>query len=204
MHRVFISYHHGRDQEYKEHLIRLNTIAPVFIDESVDTGDISDNLDDQAIRQTIRDEYLRQTTVTIVLVGQQTKNRKHVDWEIYSSMINGTVNKRSGIVAVLLPDANPDGYFTAAHTNEKATIYPEQGDDWTTVTTETEYRRRYPYMPDRIIDNLVDRDVKISVTGWAKIDGGNFDNLSLLIDNAYHVREQNEYDLSRAMRRADS
>ncbi len=203
MHKVFISYHHGRDQFYKEQLVRFNTIAPVFIDRSVDTSDISDDLDDQAIREKIRDEYLRDSTVTIMLVGQETQKRKHVDWEIYSSMFDGAVNKRSGNLVVLLPDANPQVSFHAAHESEKATVYPEYK-TWVPVTTEAEFRRRYPLMPDRLIDNLVARDVKISVTGWAKIDGGNFDNLTLLIDNAYRVREQNAYGLHRPMRRADS
>ena len=156
MHKVFITYHHGRDQFYKEQLVRFNTIAPVFIDRSVDTGDISDDLDDQTIREKIRDEYLRDSTVTIVLVGQATQKRKHVDWEIYSSMFDGAVNKRSGILVVLLPDANPQVSFHAAHESEKATVYPEYK-TWVSVTTEAEFRRRYPLMPDRLIDNLVAR-----------------------------------------------
>ena len=79
----------------------------IFIDQSVDTGDISDELCDEAIREKIRDDYLRDSTVTIVLVGLETKRRKHVDWEIYSSMIDGKKNKKSGILAVNLPSTNP-------------------------------------------------------------------------------------------------
>ena len=72
----------------------------MFIDGSVDTGDINENLPDKSIRTIIRDQYLRDTTVTLVLVGAETRGRKHVDWEIYSSMIDGAVNKKSGVVAV--------------------------------------------------------------------------------------------------------
>ncbi len=75
MHKVFISYHHDNDQAYKEALVQ----SGIFIDASVDTGDIDDGLSDHAIRQKIRDEYLRDSSVTIVLVGSETKNRKHVD-----------------------------------------------------------------------------------------------------------------------------
>ena len=42
MRKVFISYHHKNDQYYKEELVRFSTRNNVFIDQSVDTGDISD------------------------------------------------------------------------------------------------------------------------------------------------------------------
>ena len=83
-HRVFISYHHDNDQGHKNALVKWANENDIFVDWSVDTGDISDDLTDQQIREKIRDEYLRDSTVTIVLVGTETKNRKHVDWEIYS------------------------------------------------------------------------------------------------------------------------
>ena len=117
-HKVFISYHHKNDQNYKEELLRVNREYPMFMDASVDTGDISDDLDDQTIRQEIRDSYLRDFTVTILLVGTETKRRKHIDWEIYSSMIDGEVNKKSGILIVNLPSTNCT-YYTAAHPGEK-------------------------------------------------------------------------------------
>jgi len=58
-HKVFISYHHANDQCYKEELLRLNNLHQIFIDSSVDTGDIDENLDDTRIRKKIRDEYLK-------------------------------------------------------------------------------------------------------------------------------------------------
>ena len=91
-HKVFISYHHANDGIYKESLLLLNRDYGLFIDASVDTRGIDDTLSDQRIREIIRDDYLRDSTVTIVLVGLETKKRKHVDWEIYSSMFDGTVN----------------------------------------------------------------------------------------------------------------
>jgi len=41
-HKVFISYHHNNDQGYKEALLDLNEFYDLFIDASVDTGDIDD------------------------------------------------------------------------------------------------------------------------------------------------------------------
>jgi len=103
MHKVFISYHHENDQAYKDSLVRFGERHSIFLDRSVDTGDISETLSAESIRRIIRDEYLRDSTVTIVLVGAETKRRKHIDWEIHSSMYDGEKNKRSGIIVINLP-----------------------------------------------------------------------------------------------------
>ena len=199
IHKVFISYHHTNDQAYREALMQLNRDYDLFIDLSVDTGDIDENLDDQAIRQIIRDDYLRDSVVTIVLVGIETKNRKHIDWEIYSSMINGKINKRSGILVVNLPYTRCN-YYTAAHGDEeKRTVYPENT-SWINITSRVEYERRYPYVPARIIDNLLQDNARISITNWDKITN-DIENLRFLIDTTFRDQERCEYDLSRPMRR---
>lgn len=172
----------------------------IFIDRSVDTGDISDDLDDQAIRQKIRDEYLRDSTVTILLVGRNTWRRKHVDWEIYSSMFDGQVNKKSGILVVNLPSAGSD-YCTAPRTDEQRAVHPHIP-NWITID-EAEYRRRYPCMPDRIMDNLLTTKALVSVTPWSAI-ANKPSNLKFLIDVAFRDRQSCEYDLSRSMRRRNS
>ncbi len=132
MHRVFISYHHANDQAYRESLSKFNEQHQIFDDGSVDTGDIDDDLDDETIREMIRDEYLKDTSVTILLVGTETKGRKHIDWEIYSSMYDGRVNKKSGIVVITLPSTGCASFY-AAHDGEKETVYPSTT-QWTTVT----------------------------------------------------------------------
>ena len=121
--RVFISYHHRNDQFYKQSLLDFNTEHRIFIDASVDTGDIDERLPNQTIRQKIRDEYIASSTVTILLVGTETKYRKHIDWEVYSSMIDGSINKRSGILVINLPSTNCTT-FTVAHPGEKELVHP--------------------------------------------------------------------------------
>lgn len=196
-HKCFISYHHANDQSYKDLLVGFNDEHEIFIDMSVDSGDIDETLDDQAIRAKIRDEYLRDSTVTILLVGTETKFRKHVDWELYSSMIDGKLNKKSGILVVQLPSTGGT-YHTAAHGDkEKESVYPTIT-DWINIDGRAEYERRYPYLPDRIIDNLITGKAKISVTTWDKLT---VSSLRLLIELTYQDRGSAEYDLSRAMRR---
>lgn len=202
MRKVFISYHHANDQYYKGRLLEINDQYGIFVDQSVDTGDISDDLSDEAIRQKIRDEYLRDSTVTILLVGMETRRRKHVDWEIYSSMFDGTVNKKSGILVVNLPQTNCT-YFTAAHgDDEKRVVYPENT-SWMSIDNRAKYEERYPYVPDRIIDNLLKPEAKISIAQWEKIEN-NPQILSFLIEATFADRANCSYDLSRPMRRANS
>lgn len=196
MHRVFVSYYHFDDQVYKDALVKWARENNVFIDGSVDTGDIPDYWDDQKIREEIRDKYLKDTSVTVVLVGPNTRHRKHVDWEIYSSMFDGKVNKKSGIVVVMLPETHCNDCHIP-YTNEKEQIYPEIK-SWVSVNSREEYERRYPDMPERIIDNLMKDGVSISVVGWEKITP---DNMRMLLDNAYENRAKQQYDLSRQMRR---
>lgn len=198
-HKVFISYHHANDQEYKEELLRLNYWNNIFIDASVDTGDISDSLPDQTIRQKIRDDYLKDSTVTIVLIGTETKYRKHIDWEIYSSMYDGKINKKSGILVINLPSTGCTHYTAAHGSDEKNALYPYES-NWITITTRSEYEKRYPYLPARIIDNLLEEGVKISVADWNTITADT-DKLKLLIDLTYQNRQSNPYNLSRSMRR---
>lgn len=201
-HKVFISYHHDNDQAYKEALSQLNQKHCLFLDWSVDTGDIDEDLDDQAIRRIIRDEYLRDSTVTILLVGTETKNRKHVDWEVYSSMYDGAVNKKSGVLVINLP-ATGCTYYTAAHgDDEKRIVYPENT-SWTTIDSRAEFERRYPYMPERITDNLLKKEAKISVTNWDTITG-DLDKFRYLIEATFQDRADCDYDLSRPMRRKNS
>ncbi len=202
IHKVFISYHHDSDQSYKEELIRLNEENNIFIDGSVNTGEINDeNLSDESIREKIRDEYLRDTTVTILLVGKETKNRKHVDWELYSSMFDGKKNSKSGVLVVLLPEVK--NYIHAGHgLEEKEKIYPEiDKGDWVDVGSKSELEQKCPYLPSRIIDSLVTKKSHISVVNWNKLT---LDNLIFLIEVTHRDRKTCEYDLSTKMRRNNS
>lgn len=195
MHKVFVSFHHANDQWYKDELVRWGTENNVFIDGSVDMGEIPDNWDAQHIREYIRDNHLKDTTVTILLVGTETKNRKHIDWELFSSMYDGKVNKKSGILVSNLPSVCCQ-YHTLCTKEEKEAILPNQK-TWISINDRSEFDRRYPYMPARIIDNLLKKGVCISVINWGDLS---VDKLKLLIDKAYDARSNNDYDMSREMR----
>ncbi len=101
-HMVFVSFHH-EDQWYKDKFVRM--MEHHCVDRSVEDGDINDDyLATETIRQKIRDEFIRDATVTVVLIGPCTWQRKHVDWEIGSSLRDTRLNPRCGLLGMLLPD----------------------------------------------------------------------------------------------------
>lgn len=103
-HKVFVSYHHANDQYYKNLFDNLfSNIYDIMVSKSVQIGDIDSNLSTERIRQKIRDEYLRDSTVTVVLIGSETWKRKHVDWEIGSSIRQTEYSSRSGLLGIVLP-----------------------------------------------------------------------------------------------------
>ena len=103
-HRVFVSYYHDEDQGDRDLFENLFAdIHDIMVSESVEIGDIEPNLPTERVHQIIRDDYLRGSTVTVVLVGAHTWQRKFVDWEIGSSIRDTENNPRSGLLGILLP-----------------------------------------------------------------------------------------------------
>lgn len=107
-HKVYISYHHGQDDEYKDKFIKYS----LFIEKTISTrddyfGNISPDSSIKRTKVLIRERLLRDTTVTVVLVGADTWKRKHTDWEISASISDTNLYARSGLVGILLP-THPD------------------------------------------------------------------------------------------------
>lgn len=103
-HKVFVSYHHANDQNDRDLFEKLfSNVHDIMDSRSVQIGDIDPNLKTDTIRQKIRDEYLGDSTVTVVLIGTETWKRKHVDWEIGASIRDTKSNPRSGLIGIFLP-----------------------------------------------------------------------------------------------------
>ena len=104
-HKVFVSYHHENDQEYKDRLVE--EMAADIVDRSVEDGDIDDGLGTEAMWGRIRDDHIADATVLLVLIGRHTWSRKFVDWEIGSALNRSRHNSRCGVLGIVLPD-HPD------------------------------------------------------------------------------------------------
>ncbi|MGY2067015.1 TIR domain-containing protein [Blastococcus sp. SYSU DS0619] len=102
-HKCFLSYHAADAEEV---LGFVESFDSVFIPKclGVDEDDPwIDSEDTDYIMDRVRDKYLSESTVTIVLVGKCTWARKFVDWEIYSSLRRDRVNRLNGLLAIQLP-----------------------------------------------------------------------------------------------------
>ena len=61
-------------------------MSDVMDSRSVKIGAIPNGLTLDEISRRVRDDYLSDSTVTVVLVGKDTWRRKHVDWEIAATL----------------------------------------------------------------------------------------------------------------------
>ncbi|CAN1542169.1 MTH538 TIR-like domain containing protein [Fimbriimonadaceae bacterium] len=106
-HKCFISYHHDDQTEVNDFIKTFADERDAFIARAVGVmaQDIINSYDKDYVMRRIREEYLTDSTVTILLVGKCTKHRKYVDWEIASTLRNDPNNKRSGLLAINLPSA---------------------------------------------------------------------------------------------------
>lgn len=102
-HQVFVSYHHRNDQSKADYLRSKYSYNNTIIDRSLQ--DAYDNKSDDEILSLIRTYHLKNSTVTIVLIGSETAYRKWVDWEIYSSLRPYGPRTVNGLLAIYLPSA---------------------------------------------------------------------------------------------------
>ncbi|MEG1506798.1 MAG: TIR domain-containing protein [Bacilli bacterium] len=106
-HKAFISYHHKDDMEVNKFIKEYGT-SNVFINRIVgdEYGTAINSSNPEYTMRVIRENYLSDSSVTIVMIGSETYKRKYVDWEIASTIRNDSTNKRSGLVGIFLPGHN--------------------------------------------------------------------------------------------------
>lgn len=102
-HKVFVSFHHGNDQQKANYLRDTYGKDNTMIDRSLE--DEYDSKTDDEILSLIRTNHLKDSSVTIVLIGFETSNRKWVDWEIYSSLRPYGLRTRNGLLGIYLPSS---------------------------------------------------------------------------------------------------
>lgn len=110
-HKVFISFYHQDDQKYKDYIDLY--LSRNIINKSVKTGEYDPDDSDTYIKRLIREEKISDSSVVVVLVGPNTRRRKHVDWEIYAGL-RASVNGSSGLIGIMLPElrkTNDDRYY---------------------------------------------------------------------------------------------
>jgi hypothetical protein len=144
-HKCFISYHVADLAEVEDFVVQYGT---EFIPRSVgvtEEDDFVQSTDTDYIKRRIREKYLSDSTVTIVLLGSGTWGRKFVDWEISSSLRDDTVNRRSGLLVLPLPSMN-----------NAARLPDRVKDNWVKDDEAASYAyyRSYPTTQQSLITNI--------------------------------------------------
>lgn len=107
-HKVFISYHRDDRKEVDDFIEIFDYERKVFITRALGIGmadDIIDSTDTDYVMRRIRELYLQDSTVTIVLIGECTWARRYVDWEIQASLRHGETVTPNGVLGIVLPSA---------------------------------------------------------------------------------------------------
>ncbi|MFD0696492.1 TIR domain-containing protein [Paenibacillus sp. GCM10027628] len=147
-HKVFVSYHHANDQAKADYLKTAyganNTIIDRSLDEEIDSDD------DDYILEQIRTKHLKESTVTIVLIGNETSGRKWVDWEIYASLRPYGSRSRNGLLGIYLPTAGD----TPARLQDNIDSGYAVTMDWKNLSTQLESKIEQAFN-NRTKDSLV-------------------------------------------------
>lgn len=113
-HRVFISHYKGDRYEVDNFIKTFADMYGVFTPYVLGAGDNDDfinSTDTDYVMSQIRQRYLQDTTVTIVLVGSCTHSRRYVDWEIKSSLRQGINCMPNGLLGIILPSQGNSAFL---------------------------------------------------------------------------------------------
>lgn len=104
--KTFITYHHEDEGEVVRFINEFDWFRDVFITRGIGEGmpgDVINSTDTEYIMRRIRELYLRDSTVTLVLIGRCTWARRYVDWEIQASLRHGEITTPNGLLGLVLP-----------------------------------------------------------------------------------------------------
>ncbi|WP_420722487.1 TIR domain-containing protein [Hwanghaeella sp. LZ110] len=105
-HKCFISYHHEDQDEVDEFIRKFDHDKDVFIARGLGeemASDIINSEDTTYVMKRIRELYLKDSTVTLVMLGKCTWARRYIDWEIQASLRNGETVTPNGLLGIKLP-----------------------------------------------------------------------------------------------------
>jgi hypothetical protein len=109
-HKCFISYHHADQAAVKQFIDTFDANHDVFISRDLTMPeDVVNSNDDDYVMSRIRSLYIRDSTVTIVLIGACTWTRQFVDWEVQASLRQPANGLPNGLLAILLDKNSNQG-----------------------------------------------------------------------------------------------
>ncbi len=106
--KVFISFYGGDEEEvlsFTEWAHNAGVLIPKILHEAYSGAWVNSTNPDYVMNQ-VRSEFIGDSTVTMVLVGSCTHSRRYVDWELKSSLRQGTSYIPNGVLGVALPSVS--------------------------------------------------------------------------------------------------
>ena len=104
--KCFISYHHADQDAVNKFVSDFDHERDTFIARGLGEempGDIIQSTNTDYIMRRIRERFLSDSTVTIVLLGRCTWARRYVDWELQASLRRGEFSTPNGLLGIKLP-----------------------------------------------------------------------------------------------------
>ncbi len=167
--KCFISYHHEEQAWVDRFVNTFDHAHNLFIARGLGQAmaqDVIDSTDFDYVMRRIRDLYIGDSTVTLVMVGKCTWARRYVDWEIQASLRAPQNGLPNGLLGIKLPTYPAQGgFYPDRHNNNhcgpgqtdcyaRCIPYPASPDDlW--VSIEDAFQRRSTHA--RLIVNPRDR-----------------------------------------------
>lgn len=109
--KVFISHYKGDRNEVDDFVTDFGHLFIPRVLGANDNDDFIDSTNTDYVMSQIRQKYLGDSTVTIVLIGSCTHSRRYVDWEIKSSLRQGEKYTPNGLLGILLPSMGTQGHL---------------------------------------------------------------------------------------------
>ncbi|MCQ2079435.1 MAG: TIR domain-containing protein [archaeon] len=194
LHRIYISCDYAHDGEYRDRFLEMDRYWRLFSSARMrdDTEIVSDPVRRTAMDD-VRRDWIRDSTVLVLLCGRHTRYCPIVDREVASAMTNNYTYSRLGILVIALPDSGNNECLCG----EDSVLYDRYGRH-DRPDTMYELSRLLPGVPMRIIDSIRS-DCPISVVSWDHVVKDH-DRLVELIDRAHRRRSTNRYDNSCQLR----
>src|SRR4051794_5731723 len=112
--KCFISYHHADQAEVERFINTFDHLHDIFIYRGLGIGmepDIVDSNDTEYVMRRIRQVYLKDSTVTLLMIGRCTWARRYVDWELQASLRQGEMTLPNGLLGIKLPSFSEEVSF---------------------------------------------------------------------------------------------
>ena len=190
MHKTFVSFHHDDEEQLKDEILRRGD-AEEFIDKSVGDGDIDPDLDEATIMRKIREEYLYDSTVTLVLVGWETARRPYINSEVQASLRDTANNKHNGLLTVIRDDLY-DKIYTSGKCECGERIRVTAGALWTTYVPDL-VRKNHQYSGRSC--HFTQNDVYCAILKFATF----LKDPSVHIDRAYDKRDDTRFEIKKRL-----